>query len=373
MLECRRLDCTGCGVCSFECPTKAIKMESSIEGFCYPVVNETKCINCGLCNRSCPVITKKTENDESDCFAVQLKDKVALKNCASGGAFYGIARKVIEQKGCVFGVSVCEKPSHLIYIKASDFSDLDLLTGSKYYQCKLTDENYHEILESTKSMLTLVSGTPCMISAIKNMKGINHDNLLTFEILCQGVHDELVVNKYYKETERKYNSKIIKHIFRSKDFNVGRDYLNRYEFENGTVQHCIGGEDPLTLVFQRQIYLRESCYRCHYANENRVADFTGGDLWDYKSNLIKKNEGCSAVLCNSMRAKNFLLNVQDFIVEKIPVEKALEGNIPYHRPVKRPWCRNWSYKLLQSSILSANLVTKICCYKYYIKKLIRRK
>lgn len=57
------------------------------------------------------------------------------------------------------------------------------------------------------------------------------------------------------------------------------------------------------------------------------------------------------------------------IKKKIDVETSLMNNIPYHHPVKRPRCRKWSYKLLLSR-LSPTMVTKICCWKYYIKHIL---
>ena len=137
----------------------------------------------------------------------------------------------------------------------------------------------------------------------------------------------------------KYGSPVQNHVFRSKDRYIGRNYLNRYEFKNGKVVYLIGEEDPLSLSFQRQIFLRESCYSCQYANEARTADFTAGDLW--KTDII-----------------NF--------------KTALEHNIPYHHPVKRPKCRDWSYKLLCSGI-PPKTVTILCCWKYYIKRLFTGK
>ena len=124
-----------------------------------------------------------------------------------------------------------------------------------------------------------MSGTPCMVAAIQNLRGINRKNLLTFEILCQGVPSKTVIEKFYAETASKYGSSVQNHVFRSKDRYIGRNYLNRYQFNNGKVVYLIGEEDPLSLSFQRQIFLRESCYSCQYANEARTTDFTAGDLW----------------------------------------------------------------------------------------------
>ena len=211
-----------------------------------------------------------------------------------------------------------------------------------------------------------------MVAAIRNLQRINRKNLLTFEILCQGVPSKTVIEKFYSEMAAKYGSPVQNHVFRSKDRYIGRNYLNRYEFKNGKVVYLIGEEDPLSLSFQRQIFLRESCYSCQYANEARTADFTAGDLWKTDVNGLDIERGCSVLLCNTSKAKCFLDGINVFSIGKINFKTALEHNIPYHHPVKRPKCRDWSYKLLCSGI-SPKTVTILCCWKYYIKRLLTGK
>ena len=104
MLNCKKEYCTGCGICIYSCPKRAIKMEVSLEGFFYPEVDSSLCVHCDLCNKVCPSLNKPAVGETIGCYAVQLKDKVALQHCASGGAFYGIAQTVLEQNGIVFGV-----------------------------------------------------------------------------------------------------------------------------------------------------------------------------------------------------------------------------------------------------------------------------
>jgi len=119
--------------------------------------------------------------------------------------------------------------------------------------------------------------------------------------------------------------------------------------------------------------LRESCYKCQYANENRVADFTIGDYWDndLKNSNIKLENGISVILCNTEKANKILLNQSELYLEQIDYKKAMKTNVPFHNAVKRPFERNFSYKLLKKGILPST-VAKITCFKYYLKKIIRR-
>lgn len=370
MLKCNKKQCTGCGMCSNLCPKNAITMITNKEGFAEPKVDSKKCIDCELCNKICPVINKKIISEKPDCYAVQLKNVNFLKKCASGGAFCGIAMTVLSMGGVVYGVS--NEVNHLEYIKVDNISKLDKLLSSKYYQCNLNREIVKDIEIESKNKLVLVSGTPCQISALTNNIKINKQNFISLEIICQGVPSQKVINRYHEEIEKKEHKKIIEHSFRSKDYNVGRNYLNKYVFDDGTVKYMKGEEDPLSLTFQRQMFLRNSCYMCKYTNKNRVADFTAGDLWNYdNSDNMNKELGLSVLLCNSNKAKHLILNQENLFYEKINIDEALSHNLPFNRSVNKPVGRYISYFLLNIG-LKPSFITKILCWKYYIKQLLKK-
>ena len=46
--------CCGCCACVDVCTHQAISLKTDIEGFWYPIVDETKCVDCGLCDKVCP-------------------------------------------------------------------------------------------------------------------------------------------------------------------------------------------------------------------------------------------------------------------------------------------------------------------------------
>lgn len=367
---CSRKDCTGCSVCSAICPKKCIEMVESKEHFLYPVINSEKCINCNLCKKVCPSLNKR-DTDTKLGFSVQLKDKELLDLCASGGAFAGIAMSILDNGGVVYGVGYNEK-KELSFHRIEKKENLSKVLNSKYYQCYITKNIIESLINDLKTKIVLFSGTPCQISAINNIKSINHSNLYTFEILCQGVPNSFVVKKYNNVLEKKEKSTIVSHVFRSKKRYVGRNYLNEYTFKNGKIKYFVGEEDPLSLSFQRQIFLRNSCYNCKYTNNKRVADFTGGDIWNDKfcSSDMDFKKGISILLCNSSKACELISHQKYFNLMKIDYEEALKNNIPYHHSVKRPFSRILSFKLLNLNI-NPCIVTKICCFKYYIRKKIR--
>lgn len=374
MLKCDKKKCTGCSLCTLICPKDCIKMVKNEEGFLYPSVDRKKCIDCNLCNRVCPINNINYKVQAHKAFALQLKDRKILKGCASGGAFTGLAMHFIENGGYVCGV--CNKRGKLEFNITNNKEKLFEMSGSKYYQCNLSQEIFKKIEKIVKTNKLLFSGTPCQANAIKKyleFKG-QEKNLFTFEILCQGVPSSKVVEKYYRNLEADTGKKIKKHLFRSKDKFVGKDYLNKYIFEDGSEKLYIGGEDKLCLTFQRQIFLRESCYSCKFASDKRMSDFIAGDLWEY--DLTKKEidfkKGVSILITNSEKALEIFQVCNKFYSEPIEEHLALKNNIPFHKSVKRPICRNYSYKLLNSKI-NFKLLTVICCFKYYIKQILKRR
>lgn len=372
MLKVDKKKCTGCSLCKIKCPKKCIEMISNEEGFLYPVVtNKLDCIDCNICNQCCPC-NKTIKANNKKYYALQLKNDNMLKKCASGGAFTALALSVISLNGKICGVSQIENELKFTIIDKEE--DISLISGSKYFQCNLSSEIYDEINELNSNDYFLFSGTPCQVAAIESKFRKKFKNkLLTVEIICQGVPSYKVVKKSYNELEKRVGSKIMEHKFRSKDYFVGRNYLNKYLFSNGTIKYFKGSEDILTKSFQNQIFLRESCYNCNYTQNNRVADFTIGDLWEYslKNKNIDLKKGVSVIITNSITSQKFIKNIYTYVnIEEIN-EDCVKHNVPFNRSVKRPFSRSFSYKLLRLGFSFKGTVN-ICCIKYNFKQLVKK-
>ena len=95
--------CTGCSACANVCPRKAIKMVADREGFVRPIIDKENCIECGLCKNVCPEAKTKINAEILSAKAVVNKYIMLRRNSSSGGVFYSLAKKTIEQGGVVFG------------------------------------------------------------------------------------------------------------------------------------------------------------------------------------------------------------------------------------------------------------------------------
>ena len=130
--------CTGCSACMNICPHNAIKMVPDGEGFMRPLIDKEHCVECGLCRNICPESQSKGKAEIISAKAVVNKDTVLRQNSSSGGAFYSLAKKTMEQGGIVFGAGFDDefnvKHQYIDSIEA-----IDNLMRSKYVQSDLND------------------------------------------------------------------------------------------------------------------------------------------------------------------------------------------------------------------------------------------
>lgn len=93
----------GCNACLQICPRSCIRMDLDNEGFWYPEVDLSECINCGLCEKVCPELVEKESIEPLSTYASYYTSEEIRIKSSSGGIFYLLAEKIIEQGGVVFG------------------------------------------------------------------------------------------------------------------------------------------------------------------------------------------------------------------------------------------------------------------------------
>ena len=189
-------DCNGCTLCTIGCPTNAIKMVEDNEGFFYPEIDEEKCIKCNKCKNIC-----SNFNDSKGIEKVYMainKNKEELKNSASGGMFYILARYVIEKNGVVFGVEYDEnlRVRHNHYENLEEFKKFQ---GSKYLRSDIGN-SYKEVEKFLKQdRYVLFTGTPCQCNALKTYLKKDYEKLIICDIVCHANPSQKVFDKYEKE------------------------------------------------------------------------------------------------------------------------------------------------------------------------------
>lgn len=142
--------------------------------------------------------------------------------------------------------------------------------------------------------------------------------------------------KYICSLEKRYGEKVKNFIFRPKSQEWGK----RSSFQKSKIilisgiEVFIEKEDLFFFEgFNRNFYLRRSCYNCAFSQLPRVADFTIGDFWGYEelpsfSFDIKK--GLSCVIINSDRAESFFEKIRDSLFwrsENLEIVKKNNGRV----------------------------------------------
>ena len=139
MINLKTFDCTGCTACYNVCPHTAIEMVEDKEGFKFPQIDIGKCTNCGLCEKVCiPSNGYVKQPFETKAYGAKNKNLSERKKSQSGGAFYILAKYILNQGGVVYG-SLIDEGFVVRHARASTEEEIKAFRGSKYVQSDLGD------------------------------------------------------------------------------------------------------------------------------------------------------------------------------------------------------------------------------------------
>lgn len=333
------IDCCGCNACGDVCAHGAITFKTDIEGFWYPVVDETKCVDCRLCERVCPELhigeLKKNDNNPPVTVAAINKNMAVRWDSTSGGAFSALAEVMYEQGGYVSGAVYDE--NFLVHNFVSDKpEDLSRLRSSKYLQSNAEGlyARIRELLRNGKKVLAC--GTPCQMAALRLFLHKDYDNLVIVDFICRGVNSPKVYRKYLDSLERKYGGKVV--YVKAKNKELGwRNLTRKVVFDNGKVYYGVKMDDNFRRGYHTNVFCRPSCYTCQYKGFPRIADITIADYWGIEkiNKNLDNNVGTSMILLNSKKGENFFGQVKDKIEwEYTTFESILPGNVALTKPIE---------------------------------------
>ena len=328
--------CSGCGLCTTACINNAITLEKDEYGFLYPTINNSKCINCNACVRICPFtndyLALQDGGDVHIAYAFKNTETIR-KHSASGGFFSYISDYVLKENGVVYG-AIFDNKLHVKHDRATTTDERDQMRGSKYIQSNLMSV-FNELIDDIKSdRWILFSGTPCQCAAIKKkIDSLNYDKIIYVELICHGVVSEQFFEEYISEINHKYGKRIVSYNFRDKKY--GWQTVSG-TFDDGTTYY--NKNDYFYPVYSMHVVQRPSCYKCVYANNKRISDFTIGDFWgaDSKYPEIYDKFGISLVLVNTKKGRVFLDQMQkaelDGVFYPLTEELYLEKQPNLNRP-----------------------------------------
>ncbi len=340
-------ECTGCRACEQACAFRAVSMKPDEEGFYFPYIDEEKCVGCGNCRKACPAQNRVECTRPLEVCAAFHKDERVLLDSSSGGAFTALAHTVFGMNGTVIGCVLDERFSAR-QVTVSDPRLLPACRGSKYVQSDTCDtySAVKEILEM--GGYVLYTGTPCQNAGLKTYLGDKYDNLLTADFVCHGVPSPSLFKQHIGWLERKKRGKVSKYRFRSKL--VPGETSLRYSFSLFKSEKTIWGSaalDPYYSAFLKAETYRECCYRCPYAAEMRVSDFTFADYWSVEKfhPELKNISGVSILTFNTAKGLSYKERIEwEMILVRSRTEWIKRVNVNLNRPAERPASRDTVYR-----------------------------
>lgn len=282
-----------------------------------------------------------------EVYGCYLKESAELKKSTSGGVFYGIARRVIQCGGVVFG-AVMNSDLSVCHCKALTMMEIEQMRGSKYVQSKIGN-TYKQVRECLyKGNMVLFSGTPCQVAGLKSFLGVafNSNKLCCIEIICHGVPSFKLFEKYVHSFTN--SNRVTQYHFRDSDDEWGTERAS-YCLNDKKI-YVEKKDDIYSYVFEKKYCLRKSCYNCKFKGENSKADITIGDYWGIQNehNGFYNANGVSAVIIRTEKGRDiFKLCKEDYVYIKSSFEKVAHSNPSLVHNMIRMNVRNRFFELLR--------------------------
>ena len=188
------------------------------------------------------------------------------------------------------------------------------IQDSKYVQSQIVGI-LDELDKDVKDKKVLFIGTPCQVDAVKKMVDKKYrNNLITCDLVCHGVPSPKLFKNYFGFLSKKYNKKVKEYRFRNKSSFDKCGFRGKVVFDNNKSKYIFSDYDLYYKDFLLEKNFRKSCYQCKYKGEERVGDFSLGDVntweeyYDFYPGLSS-----SLVIVNNKFASNLLEKLKGFI------------------------------------------------------------
>lgn len=310
--------CCGCGVCQAICPKNAIYSHGGVRDQLLYMANDT-CIECGKCLKICPAHNAEFYGEVSTFYKAYSKNKEVLKKASSGGIAYEMGKWMIENGGMVIAAVWNVEKQAVLHEKIVSMEELRKMQGSKYIHSVIEKYIYRDIANIVKFQKVLFIGTPCQVSAVRNLTG-NSENLICIDLVCHGVPSPELWKKQLKKLKLS--------AIESVSFRRGTDFILDLKDSNGKVYSEGGYDNPYYSLFLNFASLRESCYSCAYAQRKRVGDLTIGDYEE-------DGKGFSCVLVNSDIGEFLIKKTEQNINYENRDTHLLEKNVALNHPTPK--------------------------------------
>lgn len=361
--------CCGCEACVQVCAHRAISMKEDNEGFRYPEVDSNLCVECGLCEKVCQYNEMPSKHTEMKyVFGGYNTNPEVRFESTSGGAFSAIVEAFCDENYVIFGAEA--KGIDVFHSYIEDKTELSKFRKSKYSQSVIGDTYKQAKAFLKEGKKVLFSGTPCQIAGLRSYLGkTNQDNLLTVEVICEGVPSPLYVRKWDRHLRKCYGCGIANIDYRytgkalfqdgkwdfeqyridltNDDLGWGRTsswkQQGKWDFQQTKIvleemkKTIIKDRwfNPFWSIWLNHLMSRPSCYKCRFTTAERGADISLGDLWGvhlYCPELYGNNGGSSLIVCNTEKGKTVVEKAQKLMYGH---ELAFDDALRYQSPMRK--------------------------------------
>ena len=298
-------NCCGCAACASICIKQCIRMTSDKEGFLYPQVDKESCVNCGLCEKVCNELNPYDSRKPLKVLAAINKNEDVRMRSSSGGIFYVLANKVIDDGGVVFGARF-DEDWQVVLDYAEDKKGVESFMGSKYVQARVEDA-YKDVRQFlSEGRKVLFSGTPCQVAGLHKFLHKSYGNLVCVDFICHGVPSPKVWAMYLGDVVREVR-RVSGIEFRNKErgWKNFSFHLRYNEVGNTTSVLSSFYRNHYMKAFLKDITLRPSCYDCKAKGGRSHSDITIADFWGIDTVFpeMDDDKGTGLVFINSEKGE----------------------------------------------------------------------
>lgn len=360
----QKAECCGCSACVLGCPKHCINLAEDAEGFLYPIIDNNVCVKCGKCDSVCPMLHSNGPQIPLTTYAATNPDEYVRAQSSSGGIFSILSEYVIEQGGVVFGAAFNEN-LEVVHTYTETLEGFAKFRGSKYVQSRIVDSYSDAERFLKEGRKVLFSGTPCQIAGLKSYLRKEYDNLLAVDCVCHGVPSPGIFREYLKSLKKP----ITKINFRDK----------RAGWKNYSIVLQSGSSETSESFHHNEymqgylsnIFLRPSCYSCHFREGRSGSDITLGDFWGIEkiSPELDDDKGLSLVIVNNQKTDN-LLKILNCNLTEMQLSDALNNNTCIATSVSVPTYRRLFFVVQKHLRLQSSL--KLCLNRSMPYRIIRK-
>lgn len=231
-------------------------------------------------------------------FVVSHKIVERRMDSASGGALAALLETFMKEDG-YFCVPVYDEHLHLTYALSNDPDHIvdsvdDCITEVAFNDKK---ERIKELLNEGQRVL--FAGLPCDCKSMKDYLGEDYPKFVVAELICHGVSENALIDKYAQEIEKQYDDNVTGIHFRDKEFPY---FLSkRITLSKGkTVYHY--DKESLDTLLTKQSFLKNRCADCNLCKKgNCISDLSIG-FYD-RTYKVGDHLGYSSVVINTEKGQ----------------------------------------------------------------------